>query len=44
MRIPILQLKGILLTSIQVDLTDQDALDSRTTSCARSPRPRYRAL
>ena len=27
MRIPILQLKGILLTSIQVDLADQDALE-----------------
>ena len=27
MRIPILKLKDILLTSIQVDLTDQDALD-----------------
>jgi len=27
MKIPILRLKGILLTSIQVDLTDQDALD-----------------
>ena len=26
MRIPILRLKGILLTSIQVDLTDEDAL------------------
>ena len=26
MKIPILELKGILLTSIQVDLTDQDAL------------------
>ena len=27
MKIPILRLKNILLTSIQVDLTDQDALD-----------------
>ena len=27
MRIPILRLKDVLLTSIQVDLTDQDALD-----------------
>ena len=27
MKIPILRLKDILLTSIQVDLTDQDALD-----------------
>ncbi len=27
MRIPILRIKGILLTSIQVDLTDQDALE-----------------
>ena len=27
MRIPILQLKGILLTSIQVDLTDREALE-----------------
>jgi rsbT antagonist protein RsbS len=27
MKIPILRLKEILLTSIQVDLTDQDALD-----------------
>lgn len=27
MRIPILQLKDILLTSVQVDLTDQDALE-----------------
>ena len=27
MKIPILRVKGILLTSIQVDLTDQDALD-----------------
>ncbi len=26
MKIPILRLKGILLTSIQVDLTDEDAL------------------
>jgi len=28
MKIPILQLKGILLTSIQVDLTDHDRGDS----------------
>ena len=27
MKIPILGLKGVLLTSIQVDLTDQEALD-----------------
>lgn len=27
MKIPILRVKGILLTSIQVDMTDQDALD-----------------
>ena len=27
MKVPILRLKDILLTSIQVDLTDQDALD-----------------
>lgn len=27
MKIPILRLKDILLTSIQIDLTDQDALD-----------------
>ena len=27
MKIPILRVKGILLTSIQVDLTDEDALD-----------------
>ncbi|RLC76085.1 MAG: anti-anti-sigma factor [Chloroflexi bacterium] len=27
MKIPILRLKDVLLTSIQVDLTDQDALD-----------------
>ena len=27
MKIPILKLKDLLLTSIQVDLTDQDALD-----------------
>jgi len=27
MKIPILQLKNVLLTSIQVDLTDQEALD-----------------
>ena len=26
-KVPVLQLKDILLTSIQVDLTDQDALD-----------------
>ena len=30
MKIPILRLKGILLTSIQVDLTDQDALEFQT--------------
>ena len=27
MKVPILQLKNILLTSIQIDLTDQDALE-----------------
>ena len=30
MKIPILRLKDVLLTSIQVDLTDQDALDFQT--------------
>ena len=30
MRIPILQLRNILLTSLQVDLTDQDIIDFQT--------------
>ena len=30
MKIPTLRLKDVLLTSIQVDLTDQDALDFQT--------------
>ena len=30
MKIPVLKLKNILLTSIQVDLTDEDALDFQT--------------
>ena len=35
MKIPILRLKNILLTSIQVDLTDQDALDFQSDVLAR---------
>lgn len=35
MKIPILRVKDILLTSIQVDLTDQDALDFQSDVLSR---------
>jgi len=35
MKIPILQIKGILLASIQVDLTDHDALEFQADILAR---------
>ncbi len=44
MRIPILRIKGILLTSIQVDLTDQDALEFQRDVLSRASETEAKGL